>query len=344
MSISFSRTNLRLRPVRQEVLDLLARYSLGLDNDVEHIIEAREEDGSLVACGGLAGNVLKSIAISDAVRGGGFALTLMTELISTAWEMERHNLFLYTKPENEMLFAQCGFSTLASVPGYAVLMENSKTRLARYCEELAGARKPGARIGGLVMNCNPFTNGHRYLVEETAKVCDWVHLFLVKEDLAMFPCADRLHLVQEGTRGIANLTVHPGSEYMISQATFPRYFLKGEANINHACAGLDIQIFRTNIAPALGITDRFVGDEPFCALTSSYNDELSFWLQTPEIDAPPVALTIIPRTQEGEVPISASRVRKLWKAEGPEAVRPLVPESTYVYLRQHDELRRSHSS
>ncbi len=42
------------------------------------------------------------------------------------------------------------------------------------------------RIGGIVMNCNPFTLGHKYLVEYAAREMDYLYLFVVEEDLSFF--------------------------------------------------------------------------------------------------------------------------------------------------------------
>ena len=109
------------------------------------------------------------------------------------------------------------------------------------------------------MNANPFTNGHRYLIQQAAAQCDWLHLFLVKEDTSRFPYEDRLDLVLKGTTDIPRLTVHRGSEYIISRATFPCYFIKEQSVINHCYTEIDLKIFRQYLAPALGITHRFVG-------------------------------------------------------------------------------------
>ena len=43
-----------------------------------------------------------------------------------------------------------------------VLMENSATRLKRYAESLKNFVIQGTKLA-IVMNANPFTNGHRYL-------------------------------------------------------------------------------------------------------------------------------------------------------------------------------------
>lgn len=99
------------------------------------------------------------------------------------------------------------------------------------------------------MNANPFTNGHRFLIQQAAAQCDWLHLFLVKEDTSRFPYEDRLDLVLKGTKDIPRLTVHRGSEYIISRATFPCYFIKEQSVINHCYTEIDLKIFRQYLAP-----------------------------------------------------------------------------------------------
>ena len=230
-------------------------------------------------------------------------------------------------------FAVSGFSTLTSVPGVMVLMENSATRLKRYAESLKKFRHPGNKIGCIVMNANPFTNGHRYLIQQAAAQCDWLHLFLVKEDSSRFPYEDRLDLVLKGTADIPRLTVHRGSEYIISRATFPCYFIKEQSVINHCYTEIDLKIFRQYLAPALGVTHRFVGTEPFCRVTAQYNQDMRYWLETPTISAPPIELVEIERLRYQEMPISASRVRQLLAKNDLTAIAPLVPAVTLHYLQ-----------
>jgi [citrate (pro-3S)-lyase] ligase len=213
-----------------------------------------------------------------------------------------------------------------------VLMENSATRLKRYADSLSTFRHEGKRIGCIIMNANPFTEGHRYLIQQAVAQCDWLHVFLVKEDTSRFPYEDRFDLVLKGTQGIARLTVHRGSEYIISRATFPCYFIKEQSVINHCYTEIDLKIFRQYLAPALGITHRFVGTEPFCTVTSQYNHDMHFWLETPDLPAPPVKLVEIERLCFENVPISASWVRKLLVKKELAAITPLVPISTLNYL------------
>ena len=281
-----------------EIAQFLHENDLSVDTTVEVFITVTRDE-KLIACGGIAGNIIKCVAISESVRGEGLALTLATELINLAYERHSTHLFIYTKTEYEALFRQCGFSTLTSI----------------------------------VMNANPFTNGHRYLIQQAAAQCDWLHLFLVKEDSSRFPYEDRLDLVLKGTADIPRLTVHRGSEYIISRATFPCYFIKEQSVINHCYTEIDLKIFRQYLAPALGVTHRFVGTEPFCRVTAQYNQDMRYWLETPTISAPPIELVEIERLRYQEMPISASRVRQLLAKNDLTAIAPLVPAVTLHYLQ-----------
>jgi len=321
--------NKKMAVIRQ----FLKENDLSIDMTVEVFITVTRDE-RLIACGGIAGNIIKCVAISESARGEGLALTLATELINLAYERLCTHLFIYTKAEYERLFKQCGFYTLTGVPGIMVLMENSANRLQRYADSLTRLRHEGKKIGCIVMNANPFTKGHRYLIEQATAQCDWLHLFLVKEDTSRFPYKDRLELVSKGTADIPKLTVHSGSEYIISRATFPCYFIKKASVINECYTEIDLKIFRTFVAPALGITHRFVGTEPCCAVTGQYNRDMRYWLETPELAAPPIELVEIERLYYADMPISASRVRKLLPQQDIAAIASLVPEATLTYLEK----------
>ena len=336
-SYTFSRISTKQSNRMLAIRQFLSLHELGIDEDVEHFVVAYQEDMEIIASGGLAGNVLKSIAISPDLQGTGFALKLMSELTSFAYELGRFNLFLFTKPANIVMFRQCGFHLVEKVEPNVALLENSPNRLKTYCQELSAKRKPGGKIGGIVMNANPFTLGHQYLIEKACLQCDWVHLFAVKEEGNEFSFADRLAMIRAGTEHLKNLTIHTGSDYIISRVTFPTYFIKDQQVINYAHTALDLKIFRNAIAPALGITHRFVGSEPLCPVTRHYNQAMRQWLEKDLEDecGPAIEVVEIERCQEGAEPISASRVRDLLRAEDIPSVRSLVPQTTYSYLNQH---------
>ena len=314
------------------VRTFLSKMGLGVDTDVEIFVVVFFGD-RIVATGGLAGNTLKSIAVDDQFQGSGLSTGLLTELITYAYDIGRFNLFIYTKPENYKMFHQAGFHQLTSVKDRIILLENSKTRLTNYCNKLSLLKRSGNKIGSIVMNANPFTLGHRFLVEQASKQCDWVHLFVVKEDRSFFTYEDRLNMIKQGVQDFSNVIIHPGSDYIISRATFPSYFLKDDGVINYCHTAVDLQMFRGYIAPALGITHRFVGTEPICTVTRFYNQQMHQWLTTPTLDCQPVTLVELPRCEKEQQPISASLVRHLLFNNQWDDLKNLVPNTTFDYLK-----------
>jgi cytidyltransferase-like protein len=193
-----------------EIVAFLHRNELNIDDFIEVFLAARNADGAIIACGGVAPGVIKCVAIDEEYRGCGMALSLSSALIQLAAERGYHRLFIYTKPENEALFSGCGFYPIATVPERVVLLENSPVRLKQYQQQLSALKKPGARIGSIVLNANPFTLGHLYLIETALQQCDWLHVFVVGEDRSQFSYADRLALVRAGTAHLSRLSIHEG--------------------------------------------------------------------------------------------------------------------------------------
>ena len=318
---------------REDIRRLLAASDLELDDRVEMFVVCRRQ-GRLVACAGLDHYTVKCVAVSEDVRGESLSLDLGSEVVHLAAEKGQFHLFLYTAPHNLPLFRGWGFYLLVEVPERVVLMENSPVAIERYCDGLRQQRRPGTKIGGIVLNANPFTLGHRYLVDQAARACDWLHVFVVKEDASMFAYADRYALVAAGVKGIDNLTLHPGSDYIISRATFPNYFLKDKGIVDRSWAAIDLLLFREYIAPALGVTHRFVGTEPFDRVTSDYNAEMKHWLGHAASAASPITVIEIPRTAIGGVPVSATEVRRRLAQHDFDKIEALVPATTLQFLKQ----------
>ncbi len=312
-----------------EITRFLDDCDLNIDSGIAFFFVARNRHGRIVGCSGVDKNVIKCVAISEEFRGASLALTLVSEVVKIAIEHGDSHLFLYTKPENTEFFQSCGFYPLVEVPGYVTVMEDTPVGIRKYCQSLEALRHPEGKIGGIVMNANPFTYGHRYLAEQAAKQCDWLYVFVVSEDASMFSYKDRLALVRLGLAGLPNVTVLEGSDYMVSKATFPSYFLKESDTVAQAKTAVDLLIFRQYIAPALGIAHRFVGTEPFCKVTSKYNDDMWYWLRTAPNPAPPITVVEIPRVESNHGrAISASEVRALIKAKDFDRLKNLVPQST----------------
>ncbi len=182
-------------------------------------------------------------------------------------------------------------------------------------------------IGSIVMNGNPFTNGHAYLIEESLKRVDILYVFVVEEDKSIFPFSERIQMVRNFCRQYDNVYVFPSGKCIGSSITFGEYFDKKalqDAIINPA---LDIMLFGKYIAPALNISIRFVGDEPIDNITRQYNVMLKEKLPTYDVE-----LNIISRKKiDGKI-VSASTVRQLIKQQNIEEIRKQVPNSSMPYI------------
>ena len=289
------------------------------------------EGSELIATGSRQKGLLKFLAVSPAHQGEDLTATVLTALRQDAFSAGYKHLFLYTKPKNRLQFSSLFFYPIAQTE-QVLLMENKMGGIRQFLDSLPVQECSGV-AGAAVMNCNPFTLGHRYLIETAAKQCDRLYVFVLSEESAPFPAADRLELVRQGTADLPNVTVLPTGPYLISSATFPTYFLKDRDSADTVQCSLDIEVFTGYYAPKFSVTRRFVGTEPLSQLTDRYNQCLL--AQLPEKG---IQVTEVPRLEQNGVPISASRVRSLLGTGQAEEVRALVPETTFRYLQDHNYL------
>ena len=393
---------------RQRIEAFLKRNGLRID-DMNYYAAVTDDDGEMIAGGGLKDDVIKCVAVDDAHKGEAIANTLVSHLISHANQEGYSCIKLFTKPKNRQLFESLSFRLLAEAPE-AILMETGiggisntvkaleKTREesekykeynkecredskdckedSKECKEDSKECKENSeeckeevktnlntstpqhlntsylntttpqhlntsylntstpqhltttlpRGGVVVMNCNPFTLGHRYLIEQAAKQVKRLYVMVVREDCSLFAYTERKAMVEQGVADIKNVTVIDGSDYAISRATFPTYFLKRLDDAADTQMQLDLDLFRRHIAPALGATVRFVGTEPTDQLTRRYNQLMHEALtDVREID----------RLEKDGNAVSASRVRKAMEEGDMNTIRQLVPPTTLPYIIAH---------
>jgi [citrate (pro-3S)-lyase] ligase len=310
----------------ERIRAFLAELSLDWDHTIEQTVCLLEND-EIVATGSLRQNVLLCIGVDPSLQGEGLTATIVTELVKLAIQAGKAHLFLFTKPENETVFTSLGFYPVAGTSD-VLLLENRRDGIRRFVQSLRQPRVDGV-IASAVVNCNPFTNGHLYLIEKAAGECDLLHLFVLSEDRSAFPASVRLQLVQENTAHLPNVIVHPTADYLISSATFPDYFHKEKGMSSQINCKLDLTIFATHFAHPMGITRRYVGSEPNCGVTAAYNRQMKSFLPTMGIE-----VVEIPRYETGGQPVSASRVRTLLQEGRLDAIKPLVPPATFAYLER----------
>ena len=406
---------------RQRIEAFLKRNALRID-DMNYYAAMLDDDGEMIAGGGLKDDVIKCVAVDDAHKGEAIANTLVSHLISHANQEGYGCIKLFTKPKNRKLFESLSFRLLAEAPE-AILMETGIGGISNTVEALKKIKEESEKYkeynkeckednkeckednkeckedskeckedskeckeeektnlntttpqhlntsylntttpqhlisqhlntstpqhlntsylntstpqhhnttmqptGCIVMNCNPFTLGHRYLIEQAAKQVERLYVMVVREDCSLFAYTERKAMVEQGVADIENVSVIDGSDYAISRATFPTYFLKRLDDAADTQMLLDLDLFRRHIAPALGATVRFVGTEPTDQLTRRYNQLMHEALKD---------VREINRLEKDGNAVSASRVRKAMEEGDMNTIRQLVPPTTLPYIIAH---------
>ena len=352
---------------RQRIEAFLKRNGLRID-DMNYYAAVLDDDGEMIAGGGLKDDVIKCVAVDDAHKGEAIANTLVSHLISHANQEGYSCIKLFTKPKNRQLFESLSFRLLAEA-SEAILMETGIGGISNTVEALKKIKEESEKYkeynkeckednkeckedskecrentsylntstpqhlnttmqptGCIVMNCNPFTLGHRYLIEQAAKQVERLYVMVVREDCSLFAYTERKAMVEQGVADIENVNVIDGSDYAISRATFPTYFLKRLDDAADTQMLLDLDLFRRHIAPALGATVRFVGTEPTDQLTRRYNQLMHEALKD---------VREINRLEKDGNAVSASRVRKAMEEGDMNTIRQLVPPTTLPYIIAH---------
>ena len=305
--------------------EFLKNAKLSCDEEVKETVLLWDGD-KLIGTGSRDGSLLKLIAILPEYQGEDLTSILLSELRKGAFSEGFNHLFLYTKPENEKMFRSLFFYTVAKTEN-VLLMENRRNGIYDFLNEMCGENIQGT-VGAIVMNANPFTLGHRYLIETASSKCDNLYVFVVSEDKSKFSASDRIKMVQLGTNDIPNVTVLPTGPYLVSSATFPTYFLKEREKAREVQCLLDVKIFLNYYVPKFSINYRFVGEEPLSPMTKEYNNTLKS-----ELEKEGVKVFEIPRFQLNGDVISASRARELLDNHDIQGVKSLVPSTTFEYLK-----------
>lgn len=323
---------------RSMVEAFLQGNALRLD-DVDYYAGVFAVDSDeMLAGGGLSADVIKCLAVRPDHRDGALASRLVSHLVSRANAEGRQVVKVFTKPSNKAVFQSMSFRLLAEAPE-AVLMETGLGGIGAYCRYLEGLRRAAeAEVGGqptgvVVMNANPFTLGHRYLISRAAARVARLYVIVVAEEASLFGYGERMAMIKAAVADIDNVVVCRGSSYAVSRATFPTYFLKRITDAADTQMMLDIDLFCRHIAPALGTTVRFVGSEPTDALTCRYNELMKKRLGS-VVEVQRLAAASCPGGAQAEaaVPVSASRVRAAMQRQCFAEAAALVPPTTLPYI------------
>lgn len=314
----------------EEVKSFLHAFDLKYEMDIDYTIAVYDQE-KLIATASKAGNVLKCFAVLENYQGEGISNSLVKQIEDRMFKEGLYHFFIYTTSCNKAKFLSIGYQEVITSQDITIL-ENGNKSIKRF---LTGLKlnnqitdEPKACI---VMNANPFTLGHRYLIEKASNEHQEVLVFIVSEERSTFPFEVRMRLVKEGVKDFSNVTVVETGPYLISNATFPTYFLKSHNNVMELQTKIDCDIFLTHYKPMFNITTRYIGQEPYCEVTSTYNQVMKATLPKGGVMVKEVARI----ANDGDI-ISASKVRSLLKYKQFETLKPFVPKSTYQYLKSED--------
>ncbi|WEV44423.1 [citrate (pro-3S)-lyase] ligase [Lactobacillus sp. ESL0684] len=297
---------------------------------IDHTIGLIDDAGKLVGTGSIAGNVLKYIAVCNkgVVPGTRFN-QIVSALQQYLFSQKIFHSFVFTKVKYSASFQHLGFSELAKTDT-AAFLESGTPDINDFIAQIPRTKaQKQQEVAAIVMNANPFTLGHRKLVELASRENDLVYVFVVATDASLFTTSERMQLVKAGTADLKNVIVVSGGDYLVSAATFPAYFLESPDDLITTQTEIDAVVFRNIIAPALAIKYRYLGTEPFSRTTNFYNQSLI------KILSPNIDVKIVQRFCSNQKIITATQVRQLIKTGNLVAIKQLVPATTMEFIQDN---------
>lgn len=305
--------------VLEELEVFLQSLKLEYDRGITYTI-IKWDDTGIAATGSLEGRVLKCVAVRPDLRGTDLLQEVVKELTAKVREDGHEHTMLVTRPIHEERFQDMGFYTVEETDRL-VLMEDRTDGIQEWIDGVPAA---GDGIKGVICaNFDPITNGHLYLIQKAQLLCDKLYLFVTDDARCTIPVADRLEMVRSAVSNIPNVIVCPASDYQV-----------GDIGDRISCE-LDLKLFACKIAAPLGITHRFVGQEPYSPMTGKYNLYMKEIL--PQYG---VSLVEFSRLRAGDKGyFSASTVRRLWEEKDFEALAEMVPHAALEYMQNNRPVR-----
>ncbi len=307
---------------RDLLISFLKKHDFEYEYDITYSILVYDED-KLVATSSLANNVMKCFLVIKEYTNQNITNLMFSHLVNYMSQLNIFHYFVYTIPRNELIFTSLNMKTIVMTMN-TVLLEGGDeiiNVLTNLRDEYALSDNKKAAV---MINANPMTLGHLYLIETASKENKEVLVFVVSEDLSSFPFLDRFEIIKSATSYLKNVTVLPTLSYLVSKITFPKYFLKEDQLIKDEQTLIDVLVYKQYYEKIFNINIRYLGEEPFSFNTNKYNQVLKTYLGS--------HVKIIKRKKIGEKIVSASLVRKLLKENNTEEIKKYVPLATYEYL------------
>lgn len=312
------------------VRDFLKSFDLKLDDDLTKILYVEDDDNKIIGTISCANYIIKGLAVDPTYQSENLAGVLVNEMIQYFRNNNIFNYQVFTKPMYKDIFISMGFRKIVETKK-VIMLEGGVSNISLELDKLKiqlkyqfGPITEETDIAALVINGNPLTNGHVYLIEEASKRHNYVVVFIVEENKSEFSFEERFSMAYLATKRFGNVCVLPSTKYVVSALTFPSYFLKDADEVNEEYAKIDALIFKEHFMKQLFIKKRYVGTEKSNKM-NCYNDTLKEILKDD--------LEIVERISENGDVISASRVRALLKENKLNEALDYIPRENHIIFR-----------
>lgn len=313
-----------------KIRSFLEKFSLKLDSSITKTFYIENDNFDIIGTISCDGYIIKCLAVDECYQSENIANSLINEVINYFRINNIYSYQVFTKPKYENIFISLGFSVIIKTDKVIMLeggvnkIDNKVKEIKKIITNRFGEINESSDIGAIVINGNPITNGHMYLIEEASKNHKMVILFVVEENKSEFNFEERFSMIYLSTTRLGNVCVVPSSNYIVSSSTFPSYFLKNEEEVNNQFSLVDALIFKQYFMNNLFIKKRYVGSEQNNKMVI-YNKTLKEVLGN--------SLVELDRLKENDIEISASIVRKLLSEKKTEEALQYVPKEISFILR-----------
>jgi len=312
------------------LIEFLIQFNLEYEKNIDYSLIIKNEKDDIIATCSKSKNVIKCLAIDYDYQGYGISPILINKIIDKIFEEGFSHFFAFTPDKNTDIFESLGFNKVFSTNSIS-LFENGVYKISHYLDKLYKKHSmDDDEKGALVMNCNPMTLGHLYLINYACQNSKEVLLFIVEEDKSVFSFKDRMNIIRETTKDLNNLKIMESGDYIISFATFPTYFLKEMDERIKIYTEMDVGIFGKYFSSKFNIKRRYIGKEPFDNVTNTYNSAMKDTLPFFGVD-----VVEIDRLKIDDNIVSASLVRKLISDDKLKEACRYLPEATISFLNSH---------
>ena len=319
--------------LKEELLEIekfLKKFSLKLDKNLTKTFYIENDYSEIIGTISCSDYIIKDLAVDENYQSENVASLLVNEMLNHFRANSIYNYHVFTKPIYRHIFESFGFKKIIEtekvvmLEGGAKFINNKLLEIKNIINNNFGIIDETSDIGCIVINANPITNGHVFLIEEASRNHKMVILFVVEEEKSEFSFDERFSMVYLATRRLGNVCVVPSSKYIVSSLTFPQYFLKDEDEALLEYSKVDALIFKEYFIKELYIKKRYVGTESINKMIN-YNNVLKEILGE--------KLVIVDRlTMSGEI-VSASKVRQLLVENKFDEALELVPREIAFILR-----------